>query len=247
MVIDFDVLYINKEKLRTYNRTIPETWDELITTSQYILNEELKLNNTNFVPYNGLFSTLEVGICSLYEFIYSFRKSKESPFPEITSQEVVDALYKMKEMKEKIGSDIIFKSNEDFTAKKFSDSNFLFLKYWYLPVLTKTLDISPLPGIKKGISGSVIGGHNIGINMYSNIQKRNAVIEAFKFLTSKEMHKKYIAKNNYLTPISSLYDEDEVCKVVNCDFFKSIQLIGRPVTKSDDYIKYADNFKKKCV
>jgi ABC-type glycerol-3-phosphate transport system substrate-binding protein len=102
MTIDCTLLYYNQEYLDKYNKELPKTWDDLIETGQYILNEEKKLNNTDFVPYNGLFSELEIGICSIYEFIYSFRNSVESSFPNIRSQEAVNALEKMKEIKEKL-------------------------------------------------------------------------------------------------------------------------------------------------
>jgi len=56
MTIDCTLLYYNQEYLDKYNKELPKTWDDLIETGQYILNEEKKLNNTDFVPYNGLFS-----------------------------------------------------------------------------------------------------------------------------------------------------------------------------------------------
>jgi len=35
---------------------VPKTWDELIETSKYIINEEKRLyNNTELIGYNGLF------------------------------------------------------------------------------------------------------------------------------------------------------------------------------------------------
>ncbi len=34
---------------------MPKTWDELIETAKYILEEEKKLNNTALIGYNGLF------------------------------------------------------------------------------------------------------------------------------------------------------------------------------------------------
>ena len=47
-------------------------------------------------------------MCSLYEFIYSFRKSVNSPFPDITSDRVVNALTTLKKMKKEIASGKIF-------------------------------------------------------------------------------------------------------------------------------------------
>jgi len=43
--------YLNK-----YNKDVPKTWDELIETSKYIMNEEKKINNTNLLGYNGGFN-----------------------------------------------------------------------------------------------------------------------------------------------------------------------------------------------
>jgi len=49
-----DAFYANKKLLTTYNKRVPKTWDELIETSKYILQEEKKKNNTDLVAYNGL-------------------------------------------------------------------------------------------------------------------------------------------------------------------------------------------------
>jgi len=49
-------LYSNKELLKKHNKNEPKTWDELIKTARYILDEEKKLNNTDLIGYNGLFS-----------------------------------------------------------------------------------------------------------------------------------------------------------------------------------------------
>ncbi|OUM58457.1 hypothetical protein PIROE2DRAFT_16246, partial [Piromyces sp. E2] len=185
---------------------------------------------------------VEVGICSINEFIYSFRDSVDSPFPYITSQTTVNALEKMKEMKKKIGSDYIFKSDEGLVFNLLSTGNFLFFKFWYIPNMPYAHTV--MPGRKEGLSGSTVGGHNFGINKYSNITKRNEVITAFKYLTSKDIQKKYIAMDNYYTPILSLYDDEEVCSVVDCNYYKRIQLTTRPTTASNDYLNYSEIYMK---
>ena len=50
----------------------------------------------------------EQGTCSIYEFIYSCRDSKESKFPELTNQTTINALKKLKEIKNKISSGKLF-------------------------------------------------------------------------------------------------------------------------------------------
>jgi len=51
--------------LKKYNKRPPKTWNELIETGKFILNEEKKLNfNTDLRVYNGLFDG------SVISFIY---------------------------------------------------------------------------------------------------------------------------------------------------------------------------------
>jgi len=58
------------------------------------------------------------------------------------------------------------------------------------------------------------------------------------------MHIKYLIKNNKYSPIISLYDDEEVCQIVDCNFFKSIQLIERPANIYKNYNKYSELFRK---
>ncbi len=44
---------------------------------------------------------------SLYEFINSYRESNDSPHPEITSKTTIEALEKIKKMKDEIGEGIL--------------------------------------------------------------------------------------------------------------------------------------------
>jgi len=53
--IDYSVIYNNMKLLKEYDKKIPKTWDELLETGKYILNEELKKNNTDIIIYNGGF------------------------------------------------------------------------------------------------------------------------------------------------------------------------------------------------
>ncbi|OUM58458.1 hypothetical protein PIROE2DRAFT_16247 [Piromyces sp. E2] len=58
MTIDYTVLYYNNNFLEKYNiECCPKTWDELIKTGEYVLQEELKQNNKDFIVYNGLFTS----------------------------------------------------------------------------------------------------------------------------------------------------------------------------------------------
>ncbi|ORX76241.1 hypothetical protein BCR32DRAFT_271394 [Anaeromyces robustus] len=133
VTLQYSVIYANHKLLERYDKREPTTWEELIDTSRYILDKERELNNTDLVGYNGLFPDTAVGICSIYEFIYSFRDSVNSPFPDLESQTAVDALEMMKVIKNKISSDTLFSLNDDFTVMTLYNGNGIFIKYFILP------------------------------------------------------------------------------------------------------------------
>jgi len=51
--MNLSALFSNMELLAKYNKDPPKTWDELMSTGRYIVEEERKLNNTVLL-YNGL-------------------------------------------------------------------------------------------------------------------------------------------------------------------------------------------------
>eukprot|EP00833_Pecoramyces_ruminatium_P010649 jgi/Orpsp1_1/1184681/evm.model.c7180000090536.1 len=104
LVLNYDGLYSNKFLLQKYNKTVPKTWNELLETGKEILEKERALNNTELIGYNGLFFNSEMGFLSIYEFIHSSREKIESPFPDITSKEALEATKLLKKIKEEISS-----------------------------------------------------------------------------------------------------------------------------------------------
>jgi len=102
--LKYRFLYSNIYYMQKYNMTEPSTWDELIEKAEYILNEEKKIGNTDIFGYNGFFPGNDNSVGSLLEFIYSFRDSKDSPCPDLNSQNAIDALNKIIEIKNRISS-----------------------------------------------------------------------------------------------------------------------------------------------
>ncbi|KAG4085088.1 periplasmic binding protein-like II [Neocallimastix lanati (nom. inval.)] len=242
--LGYSVLYVNQVLLNKYNRTIPETWDELIETGKFIINEERKLNNTSLIAYNGLFSDSSIGLCSIYEFIYSCRDSVDSPFPKLLSETSIKALELIKRIKEEISSDYEFRSSDEFSMMKIIDGNALFLKYFIFPssLVNNAYKMVQMPGRKKGISGSITVGFNMGIQEKLSDEKLKAAITAFKFMTSKEIQREYTLKHMLVTGIPSLFEDEEVCKNSECELFRNIQPIGRPINKTKNFDEYSEKF-----
>ncbi|OUM62402.1 hypothetical protein PIROE2DRAFT_11309 [Piromyces sp. E2] len=116
--------------------------------------------------------------------------------------------------------------------------------YFNQITINPTYKITPLPGDKEGISGSCIGGYNLGISVYSDSEYRNASIEAFKYITSKEIQRKYVLENGIGSAISDLYDEEGICEKVDCQFYKNVQPIGRYFNNiNSNYDSYSERYR----
>jgi len=251
LFIKFMVLYSNTNYLKKYNEDIPTTWDKLLEVGENIVKQERNNNNNmNFYGYNGLFPTsiesITSSMCSIYQYIYSNRDNVTSSFPKLESQLAIDALNKMKEIKNKISSDEVFKLNEDQTVALMREGkNILFTVFWD-SVLPSDFDIykkSILPGRMDGISGSCLGGYNIGISNYINEENKRGSIEVFKFIFSKEFQKEIIIKKfHQYSGIIDLYKDEEICSILKCDILNSLQLIERPIT-----IKNYETFEIKFI
>ncbi|OUM58222.1 hypothetical protein PIROE2DRAFT_16565 [Piromyces sp. E2] len=232
------ILYSNIKYLKKYNKEVPQTWDELIETAEYILNKERRNNNYNLIGYNGLFPNSENTICSLLEIIYSFRETKESPIPEFNSQTAVDAFNKLKEVKEKISDDITFQSDENLNMNLLYSGNILFSNLWDGMPLAD-YNMTTLPGKKKGINASCILGYNIGISKYVSNESIDAALEVIKFFTSEEEQK--ILMNNFrvISFVKNVYNDDEFCNNIYCQFGKNVQGINRPSSDFENYDTYS--------
>ena len=54
--MDCNILYYNEKYLNKYDEKVPKTWDDFIKVGSHILEEEKKVNNTDFIAYNGYFA-----------------------------------------------------------------------------------------------------------------------------------------------------------------------------------------------
>ncbi|ORX84846.1 periplasmic binding protein-like II [Anaeromyces robustus] len=242
----YTAIYANKVLLDKYNKSIPQTWNELIETSKEIIEKEKALNNTDLVGYNGFMYDADNGLCSIYEFIYSCRDSIDSPFPEFTSETTVNALKLLKRIKNEISSDEIFRSDSFFDINLFEGRG-IFIRYWFSNILY-SLENSPyilakIPGIKEGISSTAFVSYNIGIVNDIDEIKKPAALKVIEYMTSREFQKSLILKNIIITGISSLYEDYEVCSIIPyCNVFSNVQPIIKPLYKTNDYVAYSEKF-----
>eukprot|EP00833_Pecoramyces_ruminatium_P007420 jgi/Orpsp1_1/1181452/evm.model.c7180000077258.1 len=241
--VSYTFLYCNIQLLNKYEKDIPKTWDELIETGKFILTKEQEDGNIDLVVYNGLFPESETLFISTQEFIYSFRETKNSKYPKYDSIEAINALNKLKEIKNEIASDNIFQSNEVKTVMDMIYGKAIFLKFWNVQYENPTYKKILLLGNKEGISSAGVGGLNVGINNQISDEKIKAAVKAVEFFTSKEIQKKKILEYKALSAIQSLYTDEDVCKVIDCEVMKNLQPIARPGNITNNYDEYSFQFR----
>jgi len=128
---------------------------------------------------------------------------------------------------------------------KLMDGNSIFLKYWVIgePLLNMALNkyhISILPGMKEGISSSILSGTNIGIIKNISENKKEAAFEVLKFFSSKEYQKKKFEEQSIFTAIDELWNDEKTCDIGLYEIVKSMQYIVEPEfikEGQDDYRK----------
>ncbi|OUM62610.1 hypothetical protein PIROE2DRAFT_61764 [Piromyces sp. E2] len=125
-----------------------------------------------------------------------------------------------------------FQSDENFNVLQLMNGNILFSSYWDA-IPTPTYKISPLPGKNKGVSGSCLGGFNIGISKYVPDENIEAAIEVLKFFMSEEIQKDIAIKYGVISPLKKIYDDKELCEIVDCEYVKSLQEWTAKATHND--------------
>eukprot|EP00833_Pecoramyces_ruminatium_P017547 jgi/Orpsp1_1/1191579/evm.model.d7180000087128.1 len=112
-----------------------------------------------------------------------------------------------------------------------------------MDILSPYFYFSPLPGRKKGITGTTVTGYNIGIDNSISNSKKNDAITVLKFITSKDLQKKLVINNLAISGISSIYNEAEVCEIVDCALYKNSQFVAKPVEAADNFDEYDEKYR----
>eukprot|EP00833_Pecoramyces_ruminatium_P016413 jgi/Orpsp1_1/1190445/evm.model.d7180000078994.1 len=95
--------------------------------------------------------------------------------------------------------------------------------------------LSNLPGIKDGISGTLLTGYNIGIANYISSEKIKYSVEAIKFMTSLEIQRELVLGEQIISGILSLYREEDVCSRIGyCEFYRDAQPVAKPYIVTND-------------
>ncbi|ORX46905.1 periplasmic binding protein-like II [Piromyces finnis] len=247
LYLNYEVLHSNIVLLEKYGLGIPKTWDQLLEYGEKVLEGEAKEGNTDLIGYNGLCSDTESCVCTVQELIHSFRETPQSPFPGYSSQEAIDSLNKFKEIMNKISTYEIFNSYDEFSIYGLFSQSFLFVKFWDLSLTIPEYKKTVLVGKNEGVSGTTIGGYNIGVCKYISEKRIQAAIKVVEFLTSEEYQKKLTTTRHVYSAMRSIYEDEEVCKSFDCETEKQFQPIARPSFETDDYDEFSYGFRRNVL
>jgi len=126
---------------------------------------------------------------------------------------------------------------------EFYTNNAIFFKFGLYNFKIWNYVMIPIVGNKEGISGSTIGGFNMGINKHISEQKRKYALDAISFITSKEIQKNFMKKTLLFSAMNDLYDDEEICQRVDCNLVKKLQPISRSSIYDLNYDEHSKEFR----
>lgn len=131
-------------------------------------------------------------------------------------------------------------SSEMYSIMALMTNQVVFLSFFDMVGSDDGYFVTEMPGEIEGIHGSCLTGLNIGVAKHISEEKKEASIEVVKYFISPETQKEVFVKLfKCYTAIKSLYDDEEVCSILNCDLAREVQCISRPGSLVENYDAYS--------
>ncbi len=197
--------------------TPPKTWEEMMGMCSIAKDKGIDCYAGQFAQYEGLTVNVSEAINSEGGEIVDKdgKATVNSPEAQAGLQNLVDA-FKDGNIPKQAQT-----YQEEQGRQSFEAGKLMFLRNWpYVYNLAKTdgsstvkdtFGVAPLPG-KDGPGASTLGGHNLGVSVYS---KNKATAKDFlAFMTTEETQKFYATQGSLAPVLSSLYDDPELIKAL---------------------------------
>jgi len=234
----FSSLYYNIDLLKKYKMDRPKTWEQLISMANYIYDEEVKLNSTTTLhKLDTLYGDDEEGSNTMYEVLYSYRRTYESYYPDLRSKEALEATEMLGKIKE------IGLTGHRNLINDLKSGNTIFARYWAYVDKYKLYKLAPLPGWKDGISAATLGGTDVGIGDHIEPKKKEAALKVIEFILSREEQKSMIIEKQLFSGIKELFHDPDVCEAIDCELYANIQETTRYHHERKDYVEYSSKFR----
>jgi multiple sugar transport system substrate-binding protein len=229
---DGGILYYRKDLVPTP----PKTWDEMMEMCSIAKANNIGCYSGQFKQYEGLTVNASEAINSAGGSVLD-----DQGKPSLNTAEAKAGLENLTEAFKNgnIPAEAITYQEEE-SRRAFQGGNLLFHRNWpYVYNLATTegssvvkdkLGMAALPG-KDGPGASSLGGHNVGVSVYS--KNKATALDFLKFITSEETQKFYATQGSLAPVLAALYDDQElVAKLPYLPVLKtSIEnAVPRPVT-----------------
>ena len=221
---DAGVLYYRKDLLEKYNKPVPETWDELFTTADEIIQAEENAGSEDMYALVGSMKQYEGLTCNAVEWFYSNGGEviDKKGNIVINSPENVEILELMREAYEKglFPEGALSYGSGDARASMFQNKQ-VFMRAWPKAyalaqnpdnsMVSGLLGVAELPRGESGKRGhSTLGGWQLFLNKHS--KNKEAALKFMNFYTGEYAMKLHALNDSYLPARRSLYDDADILK-----------------------------------
>jgi multiple sugar transport system substrate-binding protein len=216
---DGGMLYYRKDLLEKYNKSVPITWNDLVETAAYIMEQE---NIPDLYGYAGSWKQYEGVTCNLTELVWShggdFLDNNGNVI--FNSKESIEALQLMGDMvsKYKLTPDGISNFGSGDVRKLFANGQLIFSRDW--PSFAKQANdpersnvvgkvgYTVLPTVVDCENYSTLGGWGVMVSNFSEYKEE--AVKFAKFRASYEVQKQEALDLAHLPTRVALYDDKEV-------------------------------------
>lgn len=219
---DVGILYYRKDLLEKYNRSVPQTWEELTETAKIIIEGERAAGISDMWGYVFQGRAYEGLTCNALEWVNSSGGGSivsEDGKVTIVNQQALDAIQLAASWIGTISPKGVLNYGEEEARGVFQSGKSVFMRNWpYAWALIQTggsptkdkVGVATLPnGGKDGDPRSgTLGGWQMAVSKYSKQQDKAA--ELVRWLTGPEVQKKYALRATYNPTIMSLYKDKQV-------------------------------------
>ena len=213
--VDAGVLYYRNDLLNEYGLTIPETWEDLVKTAQYVTPKEKSLYGFIWQgkQYEGL-------VCNVLEYFWSNGgEVLEGGRPVIDSPRNAMALGFMRDLiaRYKVTPPLVTTAVEETTRHIFGNGRALYMRNWPYAwnifeqagsTVKGKVGVASLPFFPGGKSASTLGGWQLGVNRFSG--NSEGAEKLVRFLASKKVQKSLALSIGYKPARKSLYRDPEL-------------------------------------
>ncbi len=223
MFLGAPALYYRKDLLEKHGEPVPETWQQLTTTAQKIMDAERAAGNDDMFGFVFQGAAYEGLTCNAQEWIVSFgggRIVENDGSIKINNPTAAEALNLVASWVGTIAPEGVLNYKEEDARGVFQSGNAVFMRNWnYAYALAAGDDsavkgkfaVTTLPSGGEGLpSAATLGGWHLGVTKYSENQAE--AIELVRFLNNYENQKERAIVTSRPPTLNAVYEDPDVAR-----------------------------------